>query len=124
MKLADIVKIYPALRALAEEKLPARTALRVGRALTLLEKDYALYETTRNAKLQEYGTPDPAGPNAQGIVGFSFSTKEALDNFAAEIQKMDEEEVNVTLPTITEDDLGNVAIEAKYLQVLDGVFIV
>lgn len=117
MKLKTIIEITPALSALGATKLPAKIAYRVAKALNAIKADYTTYEEQRTKLLRELGTPDKVDPN---IVRLG-------DNAAAfdeQIKALIDEDVAVTLPTITLDDLGDASIEPMHLAALDGIFIV
>lgn len=117
MKLKTLVEITPALQALGATKLPAKIAYRVAKALNLIRADVMAYEEQRITLLRELGTPDKADAN---IVRLG-------DNAAAfdeQIKALLDEDVTITLPTITLDDLGDASIEGAHLAALDGIFIV
>lgn len=117
MKLKTILEIAPALSALGATKLPAKIAYRVAKALNAIRADVANYDEQRMKLLRELGKPDEKDPN---IVRLG-------DNAAAfdeQIKALIDEDVTVTLPTITLDDLGDASIEGAHLAALDGIFIV
>lgn len=116
MKLKTIIEITPALSALGATKLPAKIAYRVARALNAIKPDAVAYDEQRMKLLRELGTPDEKDQN---IVRLG-------DNAAAfdeQIKALLDEDVTVTLPTITLDDLGDASIEPMHLAALDGIFI-
>jgi hypothetical protein len=62
IQLSTLVKSYPALQRLARERMSARTAFQVQRALVRLEPEFRLYEQARLQLIREkYGKPDSSG---------------------------------------------------------------
>lgn len=115
MQLRTLISITQAIHALGATKLPAKTAYRVAKAINAIRPEMAAYDEARLKLAAELGTLSEDG--LQYVFG---------DNTQAFIRQHEallDEESTVTLPTITPDDLGDVAIEAHHLAALDGVFI-
>ena len=116
MKLSKLIEIAPALNALAQTKLPAKTGFRIAKALSIIKPELEAYEGQRIKLAESLGTKTADGQQ------FQFEDGNAKA-FIEQMNALTEEEVAVTLPTITPDDLGNISIEPSALMALDGVFI-
>jgi hypothetical protein len=117
MKLTKLIEIFPALNALAQCKLPAKTGYRIARAINLIKPELAAYEAERIKLAESLGTKSEDGQHYQ----FADDNAQA---FVVQMNALTDEEVDITLPTITPDDLGDASIEPQHLIALDGVFIV
>lgn len=116
MKLKTIIEITPALQALGATKLPAKIAYRVAKALNLVRPDVMAYEEQRIKLAEELGTLKPE----KGVYLFADDNATAFD---AQLKALLDEDVAITLPTITLNDLGDASIEPMHLAALDGIFI-
>ena len=116
MNLSQLVQITPALQALAGTKLPAKSAYRVAKAINLITPELKLFEEHRLKLAEEHGTKSEDGQN------YTFANGSA-EAFSAALQTLLDEEVAITLPTISPDDLGTADIEPAHLAALDGIII-
>jgi hypothetical protein len=117
MKLSKIIEMAPALNALAQLKLPAKTGFRIAKALNLIKPELEAYEAQRIKLAESLGTKTEDGSQ------FLFQDENAK-SFIEQMNALTDEDISITLPTIKPDDLGDVAIEPSALMALDGVFIV
>ena len=116
MKLSQLIEIFPALNTLAQSKLPAKTGYRIVKAINMIKPELAAYDGERLKLCEELGTKTEDGQQ------FQFET-DAAKQFMEQLNALIDEEVDITLPTITPDDLGNLNIEPQHLLALDGIFI-
>jgi hypothetical protein len=116
MKLSKLIEMFPALNTLAQSKLPAKTGYRIAKAINLIKPELAAYEEQRIKLAESLGTKTDDGQQ------FKFED-DGAKKFIEQMNALTDEEVEITLPSITPDDLGDVAIEPVHLAALDGVFI-
>ncbi len=116
MKLSRLIEIFPALNMLSQSKMPAKTGYRVVKAINLIRPEIAAYEGERIKLAESLGKKSEDGQH------FNFEGDNAK-NFMDQINALTDEEVEITLPTITPEDLGSLSIEPQHLLALDGVFI-
>ena len=116
MKLSKILEISGALNVLANTKLPAKASYRVAKAINLITSELKVYDQARVKLAEELGTKSEDGSR------FDFAD-DAAKSFNDQIQALLEEEVDITLPTVTPDELGAIEIEPLHLAILDGVII-
>lgn len=116
MNLATLVQITPALQALAGTKLPSKTAYRIAKCINLITPELKLFEEHRLKLAEEHGTRSEDGTQYQFANG-------AAEAFSAALQTLLDEEVAITLPTISPDDLGSAEIEPSHLAALDGIIL-
>ncbi len=116
MKLSQLVDAFPAMQALGQIKLPAKIGFRVAKALSLARPEVALYEATRSTLMQGLGTLSEDGK-------FYVFEGDSGAEFAAQHKAMLNEEVEITLPVLTQEDLDSAVIEPAHLAALYGVLI-
>jgi hypothetical protein len=116
MKLSQLIEIFPALSALAQTKLPARTGYRIAKAINLLKPELTAYENERIKLAESLGKRTEDGQQ------FKFNDGNAKE-FIQQMNALTDEEVTIAFPTITPDDLGDVSIEPAHLATLDGIII-
>lgn len=117
MRLSKLIEITPALNALAQTKLPAKTGFRIAKALTMIRPELAAYEEQRIKLAESLGKKTEDGQQ------FHFEDENAK-MFIAQMNALTDEDVNIQLPTIAPDDLGDVSIEPAHLAALYGSVIV
>ncbi len=116
MKLLEIVNSIEPLNALLEQKLPAKTAYKIGRLATKLSPEVETYGKTRDAKMKEFGV---LVMNDDGTPTNNYKFEgENKDKFVTEMTEVENSEVAVEIPEITIDDLGDISIEPKFLSAL------
>ena len=129
MKLIELVNSVEALNKLSEAKLPAYVSFSLGKFLKDITSDIETYNKVKSEKIVEYGTVvlDEEGKekvNEDGNKTYSFSipgTTELTENgkkFIEEMTEIEEREVDVKIPEIKIESLGEVTIEPKYLVTL------
>ena len=116
MKLFQLVEALPSLQLLMKLKMPISTGIKVARAIRMITPEVATYESMRNELLASLGTK--VGDTDQ----FSLQGENAL-SFMTQCNEATDAEVDITLPTVTLDDLGGLSIEPQHLLALDGIFI-
>ena len=117
MRLSKIIEIAPALNTLAGLKLPAKTGFRIAKALTLIKPEMEAFEAQRIKLLESLGTKTEDGSQ------YAFEGDNAK-TFISQMNALTEEEVAITLPTISPDDLGDADVGIPVLMALCDVFIV
>lgn len=116
MKLSQIVECAPALSALAATKLPAKSAYRVAKAINLIKPELTAYEESRLKLAEQFGVKSEDGTS------FQFDADGAA-SFSKGMADLGNEDVDLKLPTVTPDELGDIEIEPMHLAALDGVLI-
>ena len=126
MLLSKLLEITPALTALSQTKLSAKVGYRIAKAINLVNPELMAYDAQR-VKLAESLGKKSADGKVFEFIEIDPETKEVIrDNskeWDAQLKAMGEEEVDIKLPTITPDDLGDVSIEPAHLAALDGIII-
>ena len=116
MKLSQLIEIFPALNALVSLKLPAKTGFRIAKALTLIKPEMEAFEAQRIKLLESLGTKTEDGSQ------YAFEGDNAK-TFISQMNALTDEEVAITLPTISPDDLGDADVGIPVLMALCDVFI-
>lgn len=116
MKLAQVTSVAASLGALAQCKLPAKTAYRVARAMASIKPEVEAFDAARLSLAEQYGKRSDDGQR------FEFDA-EGAKAFDAEMTTLVDQDVAVVFQTVTPDELGSVEIEPAHLFALDGIFI-
>ena len=130
MKLIELINSIEALNKLSETKLPASVGFSLGKFLKQVTPEIETYNKVRGEKVVEYGTLmlDAEGKevtDAQGNKRYSFAdagSTELNENgkkYVAEMNEMENKELDVKIPDIKISDLGSAVIEPKYLLALN-----
>lgn len=101
LKIKDLLASTNALSELSKEKLPAKTAYRVGKNLRLIQQELDHYETTRRGTIETFGEP------VEGQPGSFQVKKENLKVFEDSMNALLDTEVDIMLMGITVEDLGD-----------------
>lgn len=116
MKLSAVIALTPALTALGNTKLPVKASYRVAKAINKLNPDLEAYGKARAELAKRLSTLNDAG------TAYEFKGP-ALAEFNSEHEKLLDEEVEIDLPKISIDELGDVVLEPVHLAALDGVIL-
>lgn len=110
MKLITLINSVESLNKLSEQKLPAQLGFELLKFLKDITTDIDTYHKVRNEKVKEYGRPilDEQGNPTDQVAFSDEGSKELNENgkkFIAEMQEMEEKEVDVRVPEISVKDL-------------------
>ena len=112
MKLQTLLGVAQALSVLNTSKIPVKAGFRIAKAINLVNAEIKTYDEQRLKLAQELGTLTEDGRNYQflGDNGVIFTTQ---------LNELLDEEVDLSLPSITIDELGeNFSIEPQHLAAL------
>lgn len=126
MKLIELVNSVEALNKLSETKLVGGASFSVAKFLKDVTSDVETYHKVKNEKIVEYGSvvlDDEGKPkvDATGNQIYSFSvpgSKELTESgkkYVAEMQEIENKELDIKIPEIKASDLAESKIEPKYL---------
>lgn len=115
MKMAKAIDTFVALQAIGQEKLKGGVSLRIGRALNMLQPEIKLFEEERTKLAKELGEPQENG-------SYKFSDENIIV-FNDKVNELMNEEIDITLPTISEEEVSEMTVEPSALAVLDGIMI-
>ncbi len=112
MKLKKLLEALPAIQAVNSTKIRATAALRLARNARLIDPELKDYDAARLTAAKEFGfeTKD----------GYSFNDEGAI-KFRDTIEKLLDEEIEITFAKITVEDLGDAVIEPGHLATLIDV---
>lgn len=112
LKLNQIVSSVEALRELAAVKFPIKISYQLSRLMIEIDRELKIYEEKRVALIKEFGVEDKESGNFK----IDVEDKEATQKFYDEFEKLMGLEVEVQFADkINMADLGDIAIEPKYL---------
>lgn len=126
MKLIELINSVESLNKLAECKLPAGISFSLGKFLKEIAPEVETYYKVRSEKIKEYGevVKDDEGNEVKdknGELTYSFSikgTKELTESgkkYVAEMEELENKNLELKIPEIKIADLGKVEIEPKFL---------
>lgn len=98
MKVADIIEAVPALNKIMESPMSPRLAFRVGRLMKELNAILESYEVARRGLIRQF--------QEQGLVENGKIVESHAQGFLALMQPVLSEDVQVDVPVVTLDDLG------------------
>lgn len=111
MTLGDLIAIRADLNKLFECDMPIKTSWALSKFIKQLEDQYADFETNR-VKLVKKHTPE----------GVSRVPEDKLDEFQGELQKLLDVELEVEVPKIKIEELGDVNISPIALSKMSFLF--
>ncbi len=117
MKLSALILAQPAMKLLAETKLPVKASFRVAKALQLASTDLTVYEQERMKLLQKLGVL--SDDKSQYV----FESAENMQAFQEAITTLQNEEVSVELPTVSVEELGDIELAPGTLFPLLGILV-
>jgi translation initiation factor 2 alpha subunit (eIF-2alpha) len=121
MKLARIISkdFQEALRKLNGQALPAKVAYKLKSISKTVDSENQKYEEVRIASLKKYGEKDENGEVKTREDGNVMLSKEGAEAFLNDLNEL--VNIEVELPTIRIDDLGDVKLTAEDLMNLEGL---
>lgn len=111
MKTSELINLIPALRELAQAKIPALHAYRIGIVMPKVATLAEAYESQRNGLLMRLGTPIKDQPGA-------WELGENMKEFQCEIDSIHDEPADITLPKIPLAALEKADMTANDMAVL------
>ena len=117
MKLGTLVAAQPAMKLLSETKLPVKVSFRVAKALQLAAVDLNVYEQERLKLLQELGVLSDDKNQ------YVFDSTEKMNSFYGAVAALQEEDLQVDLPLISVNDLGDIDLAPSTIFPLLGVLL-
>jgi len=112
MKLRQIIESEKALSNLIQEKLPALAAMDLKVFILEINNDIKSFYEVRDEKIKEYGEDLGEGK-------FGIKDPEKIKEFAEEMEKLLEKEIEVTIPEISNKDLTKAEITTQDLITLN-----
>ena len=113
--LGQLNAALPSLQKLAQLDLPIKSAFRISRFLKQTENDVKALADIRTKILKEFGEPTDE-PGQFKVL------PDRIDDFKTELEKLQDEEIECDFQPISLEDLGNVALSAQDLLVIDFLF--
>ena len=117
MKLKQIVESLTSVNELMSQKLPVKISFKLSQFANEINPSVENFNKIRAEKLEEHAEKLESKEN--GDVQYKFKDDEAAKKFNEEINGLLEEEVEVKVPDIKIDDLGDISIEPSKLISLD-----
>lgn len=111
LKLGEIVASAETLKVVAATKMPVKTSYRLNKMLRLVSKEVKIYEEEKGKVFEEYG--ESAG---EGLLQIK---EEHKDDAKKELDTLLDQDVELDLPDVSLDDLGNLQVTPLELQVLE-----
>lgn len=111
LKLGAVVASADTLRVVAATKMPVKTSYRLNKMLRLVSKEVKIYEEEKGKVFEELG--ESAG---EGLLQIKEENKEEAKKALDELLDQD---VELDIPDVTIDDLGNLQVSPLELQALE-----
>lgn len=112
MKLIDLINAKPSLDVLVNAKLPVKTAWKISRALPKLEFELSKFDEAKAKLGKEHGTLSEDGKM------FTFDNPEKIGLVQKELDGILHCEVDVEMPKLKLDDLGDIEMTAGQMAAL------
>lgn len=119
MKMSELISAAPALRKLASQDLPLRTAYAVSRVVKQTQEHLAFYDQKHNEAVEKYYDEQEEGQ-------WKPKSPETAAAFKTEIEELLELELDIgeiKKPIISIDCDDGLTLSANDLVALDGTFI-
>jgi len=115
LKLTTLLEGVEALKVLTSLPLRARTSFRLAKLTKSLDSHLEIFQESRKEVIEKYQSEETDdNGNTKMVI-----PADNIEEYSKEITELISEEVEIDVPEITLDDLGNIEIEAKHLSVLD-----
>ena len=111
IKLSEVINNVENLKAIQEVKLPVKISYRIARLVNKLQPEANLYEEKRVNLLKELGELDEKGEKYD----IKYGTIENQAKFWKEISELLAMEIEIDFTKIKVEELGEVNMEAKLL---------
>lgn len=105
LKISELLAKEASLSKLLGAELPAKASYRLGRNLNKINSELENFAKVRNELIKKYGKEDK-----EGGIAIKPNT-EAFKKYAAEIEPVMEEEVELELMQVSVDMLGDVKLK-------------
>ena len=113
--LGQLGAALPSLQKLAQLDLPVKIAFRISRFLKQAETEGQTLATIRSRLLKEFGEPMKESGQFRVL-------PDKIDDFKAELEKLQSEEIEFNFQPISLENLGDIFLSAQDLLVLDFLF--
>ena len=110
LQLGEIRLMIDVLPTILEKELPIKTAYWLARALTELQREFAPFETARQALVAKFASKDEAG---ELIVEGDIYVIEDMEAFQAEFAELASQEVEIKYNPLTLDQLGDIQVKGS-----------
>lgn len=114
IKTGALLNAFSALQTIANEKLPVKGSYAVSRLLVKLQAEHKVAEEHRIALVKELGTPDE-----QGNFMIEPGTA-AFDEFQAKFGELQDTDLELDVPLIKIEQLGDAKIAPAVFAVLEA----
>lgn len=116
MKLKQLVESTTALNKLVDQKLPIKVSFQLSTFLSKTNPELTNFDKLRTEKIQEYGERviKDGKPTEEYTI-----PKDKVEEWSKEINELLEQEIDVKIPDIKIDDLGDINIEPTSLMGLE-----
>ena len=115
VKLTTVLESIEALKVLSSLPVKAKTSFRISRLVKQLDAHLETFQESRKSVIDRFQKEDEDEEGNK----INVIPKENIEEYSKEITDLISEEVEIDVPVISLDDLGEIEIEAKHLSVLD-----
>ena len=123
MKLAQLLNpgLHSGLAKIQAATVPAKTAFKLKGIANQVKTELEKFEEVRKELVQKYGEKNEAGElkiDAQGNANLEGPAREEFQSQVVDLGNME-----ITIPTLSVSELGNVELNTNEMIALDGIIV-
>jgi hypothetical protein len=118
MKLKQLIESVPSIQELIKEPLPVKTSFKLSTFISKMNPEIEAFDKVKKDKIIEYKGERQKDENGREINTFKIPD-ENVEKFSKEIKELLEQEVDIDVPDINIEDLGDIKIKPEFLMGLN-----